>query len=85
MYDCTVRRPSGYIMIFREDGSTTEGDTLQCVHCNAHFVVRSGSGTIRGWCLRCGGPTCGHKPCDECIPFERRLESIEGHGRNRCH
>jgi len=58
-------------------------DTLQCVHCNGHFQIVPGSGTDRGFCLRCFGPTCGAKACDPCIPFEKKLEKIEGKERLR--
>lgn len=72
----TVRRPHGYLVSAGDDGAV-ERDTLQCVHCNCHFTVQPGSGTERGFCGRCFGPTCGRGGCDVCIPFERKLEEIE--------
>jgi hypothetical protein len=54
------------------------GHTLQCCHCGGHFLSVRGSGTKRGFCLRCGQVTCGSKKCDACVPFEARLEILEG-------
>lgn len=61
------------------DGQHT-GATLQCQHCGGHWQVRSGSGKQRGWCMNCGGPTCGCAACDLCVPFEIQLEFMEGKG-----
>jgi len=52
--------------------------TLQCPHCGCHFVSRRGSGARRTFCLRCMAVTCGNPACDPCIPFERKLEAMEG-------
>lgn len=52
-------------------------NTVQCCHCNRHYLFRKGSGKIRGYCIRCGQVTCGRKECDPCIPFEKKLEAIE--------
>jgi len=52
-------------------------DTAQCVHCNGHFQIVRGSGRVRGFCTKCMGPTCGSRECDECVPFEKRLEIME--------
>lgn len=68
-----VRQPAGHILV---DGQVV-ADTLQCVHCGAHWVVRPGSRRRRGWCLRCGGPTCGQPECDACRPMEQQLERME--------
>lgn len=54
------------------------GDTLQCVHCSAHWASQPGSGIKRGWCLNCKGPLCGSELCDVCIPLEKRLQGWEG-------
>ena len=35
----------------------------------------------RGFCFRCMGPTCGHAACARCIPFEARMEAMEGSRR----
>lgn len=52
--------------------------TLQCPHCNAHFVSMAGSGIKRSWCPNCNAVTCGKKECVErCEPWERRMEAIE--------
>lgn len=70
-----VRNPHGAVIL---DGQTV-ADTQQCVHCGGHFVVRRGSGKIRGWCQRCGGPTCGPQ-CMTCVPFEKWLKQVESAG-----
>ena len=71
-------RARGYITISEPDGSLVEQETLQCVHCQMHWVIRPGSGILRGFCLRCAGPTCGKQNCTErCVPAERMIEEIE--------
>ena len=72
----SMRRPQGAVLV---DGVQV-ADTAQCVHCNAHFVMRKGSGTIRGWCRNCGGVVCGKK-CAKCVPFEKKIELMERFGR----
>lgn len=74
----TTRKPKGAIFIYGPDG-LAEHDTLQCVHCGMHWIVQLGSGRKRGWCWKCGGPSCGKKRCEtRCIPAELELEMIEG-------
>lgn len=68
-----VQKPSGHIIV---DGNVL-ADTLQCVHCNAHFVVIKGSGKTRGWCTHCNGPTCGSEECNECMDFRKKLDLFE--------
>lgn len=78
MLQHTVRKPKGHVFITDPDGGVAEGDTLQCVHCQMHWVVRPGSGTKRGWCYRCNGPTCGKPQCmGRCVPFEKAMELAE--------
>lgn len=61
----------GYIRIDRPDGKPIERDTLQCVHCDKHWIVEPGSGRQRGWCVKCNGPVCGAERCmRECRPAE---------------
>lgn len=74
-----VKRPSGEFVERSLDGKIiAEGQTLTCTHCGRIFQVKPGSGIKRGWCFRCGGPTCGSKACTErCIPYERQMEIIE--------
>jgi hypothetical protein len=67
-----VRNPHGGIII---EGQTV-ADTLQCVHCGAHWVPQKGSGKIRGFCKRCMGPVCG-PGCARCVPHEKWLEMVE--------
>jgi hypothetical protein len=69
----SARNPHGHIII---DGQQV-ADTLQCCHCGAHFVSVHGSGTQRGFCLRCTQVTCGGKACDPCVPFEKKVDEYE--------
>ena len=74
----SVRKPKGYIEINDPDGPGERGETLMCVHCQHHWIVRAGSGAKRGFCLSCNGPTCGKRVCEtRCLPFEKRIEMIE--------
>ena len=67
-----VRNPSGFVFV----NGRQVADTLQCVHCQAHFVVVKGSGRKRGWCLNCNGPTCS-PICSECYPAEKQMQDEE--------
>ena len=77
------RHANGHLFITYQDveGFDTpppeEVDMLSCSHCQGQWIVRPGSGTQRGWCFRCAGPTCGSKACDACVPFEMALEVME--------
>lgn len=53
------------------------GETVQCCHCQRHWIYRKGSGKRRGWCLNCNAMHCGRKECDTCTPFEKKLELYE--------
>ncbi len=79
-----MTRPSGYLTIIHADGKVTEGETLSCVHCQRTWRVMPGSDHKRGWCFKCGAPTCGSPACScQCLPWERRMEIIEQ--RHRLH
>jgi hypothetical protein len=67
----------GNFVICHADGTVKEGVTLQCVHCGMHWIVQPGSGRNRGWCLKCGGPTCGKPDCHICEPIVKKLEREE--------
>lgn len=58
-------------------GELKRGETLSCVHCQAIWVVRPGSGIQRGYCGNCGGYHCGAPACRECVHWERKVENIE--------
>lgn len=74
----TVRKPAGFGLLTIEESVVEEHDTLMCVHCQFIWKVQPGSGRVRGWCMRCSGPTCGKKPCESrCVPFERAIEEQE--------
>ena len=77
----TVRRPAGQVLVTGPPELEMEGETLQCVHCQMHWVVEVGSGKLRGFCRNCMGPTCGKQLCMEhCIPAEKMIEEMERRG-----
>lgn len=59
------------------DGDILKAETLQCVHCGAHWAIEPGSGKKRGFCTSCNGFICGRDACIACLPMERRLEAME--------
>lgn len=69
-------RPDGYMRIqsAESDKGRQEWDTIWCPHCTGHFRVVPGSGTQRGWCSRCGAPTCGKPQCVPCVPFMKQVD-----------
>ena len=69
-------RQDGYLVITGPQG-TVERDTIQCCHCQAHYIVQPGSGKRRGWCTMCSAPTCGKPACAPCVPFEKKLDAFE--------
>ena len=73
----SLRRPGGAILI---DGIQV-ADTVQCVHCGGHFVMRRGSGITRGFCTNCNGLTCGPTCASTCRPLEQWLDQREKAGR----
>src|SRR5437588_11074044 len=73
----SVRRPSGWTRTIGPYGEVVHADTLTCCHCQMTWEVVVGSGRQRGWCTRCNGPACGAPACMVCVPFERRLETLE--------
>lgn len=70
-------KPDGFVETTGLYGELTRGETVCCVHCRHHWIVEPGSGKRRGWCMPCGGYTCGRVECDACVPYEQRLENIE--------
>jgi len=66
--------PSGHIII---DGQEV-AHTKQCCHCGIHFVSVKGSGKIRGYCTLCNKITCGAPACDPCVPYEAKLDFVDG-------
>ena len=68
-----VMKPKGHIII----NGQTVADTLQCCHCQGHWIPIRGSGKRRGFCMNCGSVTCGRPSCDRCLPWEKKLELIE--------
>lgn len=67
------RNAGGVIII----GGREVADTLQCPHCQMHFVSIKGSGRLRGFCTKCMAVTCGKISCNACMPFEKKLEAFE--------
>lgn len=78
MFGRSNKGPGGYIIISSPDAETIERETMQCVHCGKHWVYKPGSGTERGWCMKCDGVTCGAQECNACVPLEARIEIMEG-------
>ncbi len=76
MASSSILRPDGHMSVTSPDGQVIEADTLQCVHCGAHWAIQPGSKTVRGYCHKCNGPVCGPK-CQVCVPAEQWLENIE--------
>lgn len=77
MSNVTNRRASGYWQSTGLAGEVRDGETLSCEHCQRTWVVRKGSGKVRGFCTRCMGYTCGNPACEACVPAERRAENVE--------
>ncbi len=68
----------GEVTVFDPDADKpilTSG-TLQCVHCQKHWVPEPGSGRMRGFCQNCMGPICG-PGCAKCVHWEQMIENIE--------
>ncbi len=72
----TNPKRKGHIVI-TGGSSLVEQDTLCCVHCRHHWIIKPGSGRIRGFCMKCMGPTCGSKQCDVCVPYMKKIEMLE--------
>lgn len=73
----TRRRPDGYARVSSPDG-VEEFDSIRCCHCGTIFHFVPGSGTKRGFCMKCNEITCGAEGCMTCIPLEARLDHMEG-------
>lgn len=67
------KKEAGVILI---DGKQV-ASTKQCCHCGGHFIMKKGSGKLRGYCMKCHEITCGKIECCKCIPFEKKLELVE--------
>ena len=69
-------KPSGYFVSYDKNDNKVEGETRQCIHCQATWIYKPGSGRKYGFCLRCGGVTC-NKPscntCKQCAPFSEAV------------
>jgi hypothetical protein len=79
MFGKSTRGARGYVIVSSPDGPCDiQKETRQCVHCGNHWIYEPGSGRVRGWCMKCNGVTCGSKQCDPCVPFEARIEIMEG-------
>ena len=76
MSDVNHSLASGHFQTMDALGKMVEGATLSCCHCQATWVVKRGSGKLRGFCQNCNGFVCG-PACAECVPIERRIENIE--------
>ncbi len=80
----TLRNPAGYVLASNGQSLDLEGDTEQCVHCQAMWIKQPGSGVTRSWCWNCNGSTCSKKQCIEhCEPAEAFIERLEAEGNAR--
>lgn len=78
MFGFKQRKVNGTVIITGEFGAPVERDTKQCCHCGKHWIVKPGSGTIRGFCPQCNDHVCGDPMCTSaCYPYEKRLEDYE--------
>ena len=72
------RRYRGTFLIDDKDSACT----LMCVHCGQHGIPVKGSGTVRGFCTRCMGHTCGPscvtRQYGVCVPYDVYLLILEG-------
>lgn len=75
-----VSPTAGYVTVSGPllPGQASEAETQMCVHCQHHWIIVPGSGRVRGFCFLCNGLTCGDPRCEECIPWEKKLEISEG-------
>ncbi len=74
----SVRSPSGVLIATPLDGSPeSQQDVVHCVHCSRLWMWEKGSGRRRGFCLKCGGFTCGNAKCDVCVPKEQQIDNLE--------
>jgi len=70
--------PSGFLIVTPLDGGPEVSyPTVQCPHCDAHWVYRPGSGKRRMYCTRCRRYTCGQARCDGCVPTEQWFDNLE--------
>lgn len=73
-------RPGGTLITTGPDipGGEMHQDTKMCAHCQANWIVKPGSGKLRGVCMACGGDLCGKPECmDACVPWEEQMDNIE--------
>lgn len=72
----THSKQSGEFEVHGWYGEVERGGTRQCVHCQATWVAKPGSGVLRGWCQNCNGFVCGIG-CAECVHWEQKVENAE--------
>ena len=61
-----VRKPSGIVFVNGQEVAST----VMCCHCGTHWIPKRGSGTRRGYCLKCMDLTCGNPACIDCKPYK---------------
>lgn len=76
-----MKKISGNFII-SDDRGIHEGETMMCCHCGKHWVRQVGSGTDRGFCMKCMQVTCGTKECDDCVPFEARIDLTDAYNEH---
>lgn len=70
----------GVAIIVDPDAPTLELHTITCCHCQfiVHFKAGASESESAGFCRLCMKATCGAARCQSCIPFEAKLELLEG-------
>lgn len=75
-----MRNAGGYAVITGPNGLVEEIDTFTCCHCNGivHVPARAKPDDFGSWCTLCGKMHCAKEACQTCVPFEKKMERMEG-------
>ena len=76
----SVLRPHGYSVERTPDGKFIIKNIYTCCHCQYTWEAETGSlgGKMAGgFCGRCVGYICKNPDCEQCVPWEQRLENLE--------
>lgn len=63
-------KAAGYFETHNGQGYKIEGEVRQCVHCQFLWEYKPGSGTRRGYCMKCQGLMCARP---ECIAQQKQM------------
>lgn len=81
-----MRKPMGYGITKMEGVTIEEEDTFTCAHGNEVVFVKpmQDPSEMGGFCRMCMAHICAKCAADgRCIPFEKKLEAMEGRDRFR--